>query len=73
MSIEKTKTCVYYADLAPGWQDWQGMQPFFTAACYSLPELQPSNVRVKVVVEFPCVGGSALAVQEIAGKVEVGT
>jgi hypothetical protein len=65
----KTKTVEYYIDLSPGWQDWKDYQPYPCAATNVPSELLAGCVRVRVVVELPCVGGSALASETLNAEV----
>jgi hypothetical protein len=65
-----TKKVEYYVDLAPGWQDWD-YNPYLMATRVVPPTLLPGNIRVRVVVELPCIDGTALASETITAQVDV--
>ena len=66
----KTKLVALYVDLAPGWQDWPD-EMYITLSNHAAPDLLlPGYTRVKVTVELPCIGGTALATVETEGRVE---
>jgi hypothetical protein len=67
-----TKKVEYYVDLAPGWQDWSFDPHLATARNGLIPViLPPDNIRLKVVVELPCFGGTALASETVTAQVDV--
>lgn len=63
-----TKTVEYFVDLAPGWQDLQ-YTPYMQPNS-SLELLSPVCKRMRVLVELPCFGGSALTTETVTAKTE---
>ncbi len=62
------KTCEYYVDLWPGWQDSDHC-PAVTEGCVN-SVLFEGYRRVKVRIEFECFGGSADVSKTINAEVE---
>ena len=66
----QTKRVEYFVDCFPNWQD-SNIQPFFfTTNGNYLPELTEGSKRVRVIVDLPCVGGSALATDTLVAEVK---
>ena len=65
----KTKTVEYFVDLMPGWQDFTNGNPYMAT---SLNPCRATDgcVRLRVLVELPCIGGSADVSETITATVD---
>ena len=70
-NVGHTKRVEYFVDCFPNWQDG-GFPPclFSIGQGSYLPELSPGTIRVRVIVDLPCVGGSALATDTLVAEVK---